>query len=119
MIRGVTPIMCAYRIRRRSTTWTMAMRAASSPSCGWTQRMPASAPPERRQHLRRGRRHRPRGHRLDRQRAHVRSHFRERQLERRRHLPAGLVSDERDAFAWLNRQAGAHGVPRAKHPHRP
>ena len=30
-------------MRRRSTTATMAIRAASSPSMGWTQRIPASA----------------------------------------------------------------------------
>ena len=31
---GVTPTMCAYLIRRRSTTPTMARRASSSPSSG-------------------------------------------------------------------------------------
>src|SRR5229473_6259625 len=43
MICGVTPTMCAYRICRRSTTRTMAMRAANSPGCGDMQSTPTSA----------------------------------------------------------------------------
>ena len=43
MISGVTPTMCAYRMPRRSTAATIAMRALSSPWRGCTQRIPASA----------------------------------------------------------------------------
>src|SRR6267378_2963952 len=43
MISGVTPTMCAYRIWRRSTTFTMDIRALSSPGCGVMQSTPTSA----------------------------------------------------------------------------
>ena len=91
------------------------MRAPSSPSIGWTHRIPASAissasitgvgaHPDR-----------PRRHGFDQHRVDLRPAVAQRLFETRRDLPARLVRDQRDTLAGLDRQAGADRVLRAGH----
>ena len=100
-------------MRRRSTTATMAIRAASSPSIGWTQRIPASA------------RSRAAITSVGASRigldatASISTASREAPLsseglfQARRNLPTGLVGDQGHAFLGLNRETRPGRIARA------
>ena len=105
--------MCAYRIRRRSTVATIAIRAPSSPCCGCTHRIPASAA--------RAPSSTSRGAALSGRGATcsistlsgVRADLLERRREAGRDFLARLVRDQRHALGRLDGEADFDGVARA------